>query len=88
MLPEDPADLVVGKKYGSEGTAQRYLCALMINGPSYGYNKTWPLSDRGVRFVAALYEATFGTPPVGIPQFWNELDGIESGFGPRCAGLD
>ena len=50
MLPDDPADLIAGKNYGSEGTAQRYLCALLIDGPEYGYHKSWPLSERGVQF--------------------------------------
>lgn len=74
MLPDDPADLILGKKYGSEGIAQRYLCALLINGSSYGYHKSWALTERGARFVAGLYSRRFGNSPPGIPQFWNEMN--------------
>jgi hypothetical protein len=74
VLPEDPATLITGKNYGSEGTAQRYLCALMINGSNYGYHKSWPLTERGVRFVAELYARAFDSAPTGAPQFWNELN--------------
>jgi hypothetical protein len=74
MLPDDPADLIAGKDYGSEGVAQRYLCALLINDTHYGYNKSWPLSDRGARFVAQLYEQAFGAPPEAAPRFWNECN--------------
>ena len=74
MLPEDPSDLVAVKNYGSEGTAQRYLCALLISGPEYGYNKSWPLSERGAQFVAVLYERKFGSPPGSAPKFWNEMN--------------
>jgi hypothetical protein len=66
--------LIAGKDYGSEGTAQRYLCALLINGPQYGYHKSWPLSERGVRFVAGLYSRAFGTAPADPPEFWNEMN--------------
>lgn len=74
MLPDDPADLIAGKDYGSEGTAQRYLCALLTNGPQYGYHKSWPLSERGIRFVARLYSRAFGNPPADSPEFWNEMN--------------
>jgi hypothetical protein len=74
VLPEDPATLITGKNYGSEGTAQRYLCALLINGSNYGYHKSWPLTERGVRFVAELYARAFDSAPTGAPQFWNELN--------------
>jgi len=74
VLPEDPSDLVAGKNYGSEGTAQRYLCALLISGPEYGYNKSWPLSERGTKFVTLLYAQKFGGPPAGAPRFWNEMN--------------
>jgi hypothetical protein len=67
VLPDDPAELIAGKDYGSEGTAQRYLCALLIDGSMYGYNKSWPLSERGVRFVARMYSRSFGTAPAGAP---------------------
>lgn len=81
MLPDDPADLISGKDYGSEGTAQRYLCALLICGPAYGYNKSWPLTERGARFVTALYSQAFGRPPAGPPRSWNEMN-------LRAAGAD
>lgn len=74
MLPDDPAELIESKDYGSEGTAQRYLCALLINGPAYGYHKTWPLSERGARFVARLYRHSFGALPTDAPIFWNEMN--------------
>lgn len=74
MLPDDPADLIAGKNYGSEGIAQRYLCALLIGGREYGYHKSWPLSERGVHFVAELYSRSFGTEPANPPQFWNEMN--------------
>lgn len=74
MLPDDPADLILGKTYGSEGTAQRFLCALLISGSSYGYHKSWALTERGARFVAGLYSRKFGNPPPGVPQFWNEMN--------------
>jgi hypothetical protein len=74
VLPDDPADLILGKKYGSEGTAQRYLCALLINGSSYGYHKSWALTERGGRFVAGLYSRRFGSAPPEAPQFWNEMN--------------
>lgn len=51
MLPDDPADMIAGKNYGSEGTAQRYLCALLINGPSYGYHKSGLLHERVTGWV-------------------------------------
>ncbi len=74
MLPDDPADLISGKNYGSEGTAQRYLCALLINGVAYGYNKSWALSERGVQFVSQMYSPSFGSAPPGARAFWNESD--------------
>lgn len=74
MLPDDPAQLTAGKNYGSEGTAQRYLCALLIDGREYGYHKSWPVSERGVRFVARLHSRSFSTTPDGAPQFWNEMN--------------
>jgi len=74
MLPDDPTALIAGKDYGSEGTAQRYLCALLISGPGYGYHKSWPLSERGARFVSQLYSRSFGSPQAGAPQFWNEMN--------------
>lgn len=74
MLPDDPAQLIAGKDYGPEGTAQRYLTALLIGAPHYGYNKSWPLSERGVLFTRLLHEATFGPAPEDDPRFVNELE--------------
>jgi hypothetical protein len=85
VLPDDPADLIAGKNYGSEGTAQRYLCALLINGSAYGYHKSWPLTERGVRFVSSLYSRMFGTPPPGAPRFWNEMNLLAVGADDKHA---
>lgn len=74
VLPDDPAELIAGKNYGSEGTAQRYLCALLIDGSEYGYHKSWPLSELGVSFVAQMYSRSFDRAPEGAPQFWNEMN--------------
>jgi hypothetical protein len=74
MLPDNPHDLIDGKDYGSEGIAQRYLTALHIGGPEYGYNKSWPLTARGTQFIEALYERAFGPPPRGAPAYWNEMN--------------
>jgi len=74
VLPDDPAQLIAGKNYGSEGVAQRYLCALLTRQPQYGYHRSWPLSQRGVHFVARLYSRAFSSAPSGAPQFWNEMN--------------
>jgi hypothetical protein len=63
MLPDNPHDLIAGKDYDSEGIAQRYLTALQIGGPEYGYIDGDPLQVRDA--VAAAGESDVQRPVVG-----------------------
>ena len=52
-LSDATADLIAGKNYGSEGTAQRYLTALIIAGPGARISNSYFPSSEGCFVLGA-----------------------------------